>query len=107
MQIGTRRLKALNNPCLYVDPDMDLHSKVSVATLLSLEHLRISSAGGILGRTWRLNDCGFDNRAPGEPQPLNYKVLVDQDKDSISYSMHLKQVSEVQNHRLIGNQPTA
>ena len=107
MHIGTRRLKTMNKPRLCINSNMRLHSKVPVVPFFGLVHLRVSSAGGVLRRARCFNDRGIHNRAFGESKPLTEKVLVDQSKDLLSYSMYFKQVPKVQNGCLIRNRASA
>ena len=56
---------------------MHLHAKVPLLSLLPLVHLRITCLFPILGRTWRMNECGVYHRAFGNQQPLSLKVSID------------------------------
>jgi hypothetical protein len=48
---------------------MGLHAKVPCITFLGLVHLRVSALLLVLGRRWRLDDGGIDNRAFLHHQP--------------------------------------
>ena len=56
---------------------MYLHAKVPLLSLLRLVHLRVTRLFTILGRIWRMNECGVHHWAFGNQQSLGLEVSID------------------------------
>lgn len=60
--VGRRAGQAMDQPGLRVRADVRFHPKVPLVPLLDLVHLGIARLARVLGRGWRGDDRGIDNR---------------------------------------------
>jgi len=105
LNIDSSASQAVDQPGLGIHPNVGLHAKVPLIALLSLMHLRVPCARGILGRAWRRDDRGIQNHALGESQTAARQIAIHRFKDSGSPPMRLQQMPKIQNRRLIRHPP--
>ncbi len=79
-----------------IDADMRLHAEIPLVALAGLMHRGIARLAGILGRGWRMDDRGVDNRAGRDLQPVRLKMPMRFLEQTAAKVVRLEQMPERQ-----------
>ncbi len=101
--VGRGTHHGVHQSTVQVHADVCLHSKMPLVAFLGLVHLGVTSAGGVLGRTGRLDDRGIHNRALANLNALILQQQIDCLKCVVGDAVPLKQMAKVQDRGFIRN----
>ncbi len=66
-------------------------------------HFRVALAVLVLGRTWRIDQCGIDDSALAQRQTSATQVAIDHSQDAGSQFLFLQQEAEVEDGGFVRN----
>lgn len=91
MQLGSRGFQAVGDAAVGIGANMCLHAKIPVVSLLRARHLRVTLAGLVRGRGWRVDDRRIHQGAGAQRDAFAGKVAIDLGEDGLGQPMLIEQ----------------